>query len=856
MVNVTQPTFANLKVALPAPSTPAPADFGSCTVSFTSTLVLSPDPIVQRVSPPRVCNASSTPATITLSGPSFIRYGGMNPKLMVGSTEVMANASNCVTQQLGNMTLELCSTLSFSVIPRDWVPATYNLTVTNPAPFDCNSTTATFSVIQPPAVSQTVPSAFCSGDGGSITIRGTNFAPSANVTLVSRTDSSMFSAYAVTFVDESTIIANYSAALLPAGFYYVVVSNTGDCASTIVAGQTPVVEVRPIVLIFFVDPPVVYNGISVDVTVFTTGLNRDVADAALILGSQRLPVTARNTNSANRYSFTVPANLDSGSWSIYIASSTGCTFTLANALTVTNETTITLAGVEPNYIYNGTNTPFTLSRSAGVEFAPVPRVYLSSNASTSGVSASIEGVGYVDGSTLTGLFLQGLSVGTYNLVVVNPDGAVGYLANAVTVIPVRPPVIDSIVPSYYTSSAAGVINGSNFQPNATVNGQCRDNGTVTPLTFTVSTLTSTSITGTFNFGSITFSHGLRCYVRVVNPDGSNFLFSAISTRVSSNNNGIFYSSASLNVPRRGHVAVSIKPTVAEKFLLVLGGDQGNMTEPITGIERAQIDIFSNLQSWRQSNPLPSPLTLSAGASIGRFVYLVGGYNGTRTIATTMRAQVLDPLEVPVVDISIDLFPNSTLGSGLYLYVVSATYDAADLINPAGESLPSFTVSVRLPALVGTNLQVEVLWNAVPRASGYRIYRSDVPESRVLKLIGHTDASTFSFKDNGQAPISADEPLPPGSIGNWAYIPNLNRPRREHSVVAVRSPADATKTFVYAFAGRNSTTFYNDYEYMVLDTSSSPHSIVTNWTTGVLNTTTGSLFTGVAAPGVLTLTSVR
>jgi hypothetical protein len=116
--------------------------------------------------------------------------------------------------------------------------------------------------------------------------------------------------------------------------------------------------------------------------------------------------------------------------------------------------------------------------------------------------------------------------------------------------------------------------------------------------------------------------------------------------------------------------------------------------------------------------------------------------------------------------------------------VAALYDAADVTNPGGESLPSDPIPVSLPDTGG--LSVAITWEAVDRAVGYRVYRSaDADTSGAEEWVGDTTAP--SFRDDGLPTDSARVPLPEGAIGAWAALPALLQAREAACVAVAPDP---------------------------------------------------------------------
>jgi hypothetical protein len=236
-------------------------------------------------------------------------------------------------------------------------------------------------------------------------------------------------------------------------------------------------------------------------------------------------------------------------------------------------------------------------------------------------------------------------------------------------------------------------------------------------------------------------------------------------------------------------------------------------------------VFGTLGSWSvQRNKLPEARNFAGVARIGSFVYLTGGRNaasGGSATTTLYRAQVLDPLAAPEIsdlDATLDQQGNG-LGAGLWYYRVAALFPSSDANNPGGESLPGEVLSVQLPQRPGDQrIQLILTWQAIPGASGYRVYRSPAANGSVdaLELIHEeSNASTHVFTDTGMATDSSKLPLTPGSLGAWHTVTSspLGTAREAHATVAVQDPGASNKWYLYAFGGRDATgTYLSSFEY--------------------------------------------
>jgi hypothetical protein len=95
---------------------------------------------------------------------------------------------------------------------------------------------------------------------------------------------------------------------------------------------------------------------------------------------------------------------------------------------------------------------------------------------------------------------------------------------------------------------------------------------------------------------------------------------------------------------------------------------------------------------------------------------------------------------------------------------------------------------------------------VPNAVGYRIYRTRQAGDGVDTVVHLADTlggASTRFVDDGAEPISAETPLPPGSLGRWYLAGTLGTPRVSAGVVSTPAPAvEGGGAYLYAFGGRS------------------------------------------------------
>ena len=341
----------------------------------------------------------------------------------------------------------------------------------------------------------------------------------------------------------------------------------------------------------------------------------------------------------------------------------------------------------------------------------------------------------------------------------------------------------------------------------------------------------------------------------------------------SSNLGMPAAGADLATARRSPGLVYNGPTSAARYLYVLGGDPGDPANALDTIEFAKVDgvgggfptgsAFTQMPiaAARASHQgkLSSGRTYAGAASIGRFIYLVGGYDGTKSVKTVERAEVLDPAGSPQIDdADLILDPSVGLDAGLYFYRVSAVASSSDRNNPGGETLAGDEFAINVPSAGSKKIQVRIAWvlgaGTPADAVGWRIYRTTLPNAQPgsESLVYETsDVSALTLLDLGgtasynSATLTAQTggPLPFGAIGEWASPSpqpspgpaSLNSPRAGAGVAVAPdpSPLPSTNTFyLYSGYGYDSVanSFPTSYEYLSVNlTAAGPVESAAGWT---------------------------
>ena len=647
---------------------PMPA---GCSDTGLGLLTVVPAPSITTIDPLGLCANSAGVTTLTISGQGFLTVDGTQFELLINNAPVTPDSvTDCTDLNVDGMAVQSCDTITvtydFTGFPVGPVPFAIN----NPPPADCATVeTDMFQLSDPPTVTDVQPPELCSDVvNDTATLTGTNFASNASVTLTGANVGDIpANEVTVNWVSDTQIDLVFPNGL-PADTYDITVSNGTNCESTLTAGLI----VHPTPLVFFVDPPVVYNGITTEVTVYATGLDQLAAAVELIDSGGT--VTALTTFSnpdptkPNRILAEVPAALAAGTYEVSVTSAYNCVSSLNGELVITDTLTLDLAGIDPAFASPTEATAVTVTSTdpapAGfVNFAPVPRVYLSPSGNPDAAATAVRATILEDQFTLNGIIPGGLVSGTYNLIAVNPSGEVGLINDAVVVTVGEPPFVTSIAPATLDSNTVGQsasIFGKNFTTdagNTSVTFACQDFETG------ASVPAPTAVVDTADAGELALTvdgtgvpAGSVCVVTVTNPDGASYNFSALTFKEPSQNLNPWAAGPDMLEARRGPSAAAGRPTDRSRFLYAVGGDDGAATGAKDTIEYNPIGIFGGMDpTWTyQRNDLSNvwnfgsqateahPRTFGELVRVENFFYLIGGDDGSGSQPTVLRAQILQP----------------------------------------------------------------------------------------------------------------------------------------------------------------------------------------------------------------------
>ncbi len=843
---------------------PAPVD---CPSSTTVPVVEAGAPTITDAQPSLVCSNDTSfqsSGTVTLTGTNFLLIDGNYPTVTVNGVAATVNGTTgCAPVSNPTHTVDSCTTLTVTV-PSSERAKDMHFSLNNPAPADCGQpSTYDLPITPAPVVTAVTPLRICNA-GGSFQIDGQNFDPNMTVTLAG-----------VPASDVTVNAAGTSATVtfgsgLPQGQQTLTVINPSTCHSDY--SQPVRVVTGP--QVFYVDPPVTYNGINTQVTIYLSGLYGGVVKHVDLVDSQgnatALDFTF-NTNKPNTVQATIPANIlpqgtTDADYDIRVTDDVNCAGTGKGLLHVTDQLTVAVNSITPPFGWTNSSTAVHITAtdpapSGQVQFMSTPRVYLNPvNAGATTLATELKSVQFIDATDLNAIVPSGLPVGQYDLIVVNPDGTVGLLTTpndptlgAFQVTQDPPPLIDSVTPGSWPNDQSALsvtVTGDHFrQPNVQVFCTTGTAGTYdSPNSITVNSSTTTSIDLSIDTTNLA---GLSsCYMEVTDTDNGTYAdYSPITITNPAGNFVSFKPGTTLSTARRDPAMSSGVPSRTAKFIYAIGGDDGTDNGAFKSMEMSQVDRFGAPGAWTPmptpynlnvpQNELPAGLTHADSVRIGDFIYLVGGYQ-TRTdaqgnttgaaSAKVLRANVLDPLNVPDIN-NVELVYGGEQfrgnDPGVYYYRVSAVLDSSSPDNPGGETLPSEPQPINVPF---NRLKVHLSWPAFPHAVSYRVYRTATPNQSVgtEELLAEVPAPAggvqVDFVDDGTQTItSGAKPLPLGSLGTWHQPTDnagnplaLQQARYHHGVTSAPDPDTPGQYFVYAAGGTtDGTDALGDYEYFAV-----------------------------------------
>ncbi len=799
-------------------------------------------PAIVMTEPSGICEGDTFDGALSLYGEFIYDPDGDFPTVTIeGQTVAVDSTSGCSTTSLGDEAIASCDQLD-TTVPTAFRDQEFQVTIAGSDPVACGSDSIIVEQQPSPTVDSVSPLAIC-GSGGSFVVTGQNFSQDADVYL-DGTPANLVDVNA----DGTEITAQFDGPLDGSAKTLEVV-NPGDCGDTyeqeqiaIIDGPTPI----------YVDPPAAFDGMNTQVTIYATGLDgRNIDVVELIHPDGTSTGLSFSPDSADRphiLQATVPEGmLDATETSVDFGirltdDEDSCSETTEDLLTITSELSVAIKDIEPPFGTTDESTSITINAEDPPEddtmtqFEATPRAYLSAPNEDS--ATEIRALQFLDETELNGIVPSGLDLGDYDLIVVNPDGSVGVLDEAFTVVQDPPPLVDSVSPGSWTNNEDALpvsIEGQHFRddPDPSVEVFCLPPGDDDdtdeddldqPNDIVVTDVFADEVLIEVDTNNL--EHLSACYLRLTNADGTYGEYSPITITNPAGKFVEFQAGTAFDLPRRAPTTFSGVPSRQDRYLYVVGGDDGTEDTAFSSSEFASLNRFGAPRSWNYLPfDLPTGRTLANGVRIDDFVYLIGGSDEGTVTDEILRAHVLNPLDVPeIIDVGLDLDDldgDSGLDSGVYYYRVSAVLSDDNAINPGGETIASEPQPINLPL---DDIEVTISWSPPEELEddivGYRVYRNveaDDPYGNE-SLLADLDVSTTSYTDDGsENPAAGVHTVPTGSFGTWHHFANLEQERMVAGIDSIENPGSEGEHFVYVVGGEDSTgDFRADYEYFSID----------------------------------------
>jgi hypothetical protein len=416
-------------------------------------------PTVDTINPNSSCTESTFNTSIT--GTNF------NTSLVKPVVRLTRNGQANITAFNVNATSSTTINCSFS-IPQGTVTGLWNVNVTNPDG-QTGSGSNLFNITQgPPTVTSITPSSGTSGTTVSITnLAGTNFVSTPSVVL-NRTGYANINATGVSVVSSTRIICSFNLASAATGPWNVRVTNPDGQSGTLPSSFTVTPPIPPTVT--SITPASGITGTIVTITNLAgTGFNTTGTLVVNLTRTGYSSITATNVVTTSSTSLTCTFNLASvatGLWNVTVTNPDSLYGTLQNGFTVTPPT---VTSITPASGTSGTVIDITNLAGTGFSTTGTPVVNLTRTGYANIIATNVA----VPSSTqITCRFdLSGATTGPWSVVVTNPGGANGTLANGFTVNPPAAPFITSINPTGTTAGGADFplfLTGQNFTSQSEV----------------------------------------------------------------------------------------------------------------------------------------------------------------------------------------------------------------------------------------------------------------------------------------------------------------------------------------------------------------------------------------------------
>eukprot|EP00727_Mastigamoeba_balamuthi_P001194 m51a1_g11071 hypothetical protein (1477) ;mRNA; f:551451-556513 len=787
-----------------------------CTVSKADTLKHIPYPVVSKASVSNVCSAVDT--AVRVSGSNMLSFNSGLPSFVVDNVSVtVASVDECTTTSTG---FRLCKVANI-VNPADLPVGPASVRVSNGESTCGGQETSLYTIVPMPTITSATGH-WCDTTGGSFSVSGSKFSQQFGQFVLKDKSGQSYAPGSASFVNDSYLLAKFAANALPAGQYDAVITNAGGCVDTATSSVT--VE-HNILEVWDVEPPVLYSGIPVTVTLYTSNFGQKPTGITATHSSGAVPSISIPQDKLEFYpdgrvTFFAPAGTfaASGSYAFTVSSPNTCSATsAATEFSVVTTASLNISSLSPGFVFSKVSSTFTMTvPGARVSATTLPRVFAVGNA---GAAAIPIGPVYVisDDKVLVRVTPGTISEGTYNVLVSSGSpgsAAAGYLSAALRSLGRYPSKISTVVPHTFTRDSTSItIYGENFSETLkhTIVLDCDTLSTTSASV--IRSVSATLIKADLDIDSL--AEGSVCVLTVREDDGSSASYSAISVQPRNRAVSNWHSTAELPAPRCGS-AVATASVGTTNYVYAIGGDLNSNCNGVGATQSVlvgQVSQFGKIVSWATTSALPEARAFASAERIGQYVYVLGGHDGSNPKNSVYRAHILDPSQAPV------------LRAGVWCYRVSALFPSSDYANPLGESLASNPVAVEIQS--ESSMAVKLEWDAVAGANSYRLYRTPATGSSCSDVNQLVETFDYSYVDSG-ASTTAVAPQAVGSLGKWVSAEKLmSTPRYGHASAVVKASAD--QNYIMAFGGNAASGVATTYETAMITVSppSGPHASETH-----------------------------
>jgi hypothetical protein len=571
---------------------------------------------------------------------------------------------------------------------------------------------------------------------------------------------------------------------------------------------------HPSVVFSQVNPSTVYNGIQNYVGLNISSLNSSATERVELIGKTK--IMANWTVNSPGIVMSVPRGTPPDTYKVKVTNMAGCSATLSNFRVVQDITITSPISVTPSTVFTDFSSSFTANTN-NAAFQQTPQVFLSpSNSSTSNNTYFVPDVIFNSNSSITVNLPSGVQPGTYDLVIINPDGSVGVLASGLFITTCsRYVLLFYITPSVLYSGIQNriYVYVSGLNDTTTTGVELIGTNVTLNLTFSypsntsfgrlIATIPSSLAPGIYSvrvwssigcyaeYGPITVVSNLSLSIASISPS---FVWTEVSTPV----NILLSSPGFLQTPQvylspsgsAGATSYAIQAVLygtpssidvtlpaglpAGQYDVVIVNPDGNVAVKAAGV------TVTTAQPPVISYAVPSSLSTSGGGAITLFgVNLANATGGTLSCGTpavnaNATTTTASPLSIQFA------FPLGGITAGS-LCSISVYFSTGQIYRYAA-------ISVRAPNGNIANWQTQLAHLLVPRSAPSIITGAPLASTRVVYVAGGDNSTIGRPRINNTinsveaATINVD-----GSLSNFSFMStNLPRPCAYGAAVTISS----------------------------------------------------------------------